>query len=198
MSAEASTPTSAVSSSTNSSDGLAKAALCRKPQLTNTRELRRSAHPELVEGASALASSRHEFLVRAEATRRRISVGTETLSSGRNFGLGRRAALPVPNLAVTSPILYPNGKLALTTTTTPLFEQCPTGVVDLVGFGTGTVNCSEGNMPLDTPLAPTAWSRKGTGATNACTDTNSNGADFELRTPSPKNTSSAVNACSRP
>ncbi len=66
------------------------------------------------------------------------------------------------------------GKFALVSSTTTLNGSCPTtGVIDLLGYGTGT-NCFEGTGTAPAPSTTTALRRAGFG----CTDTNNNNADF--------------------
>ena len=80
------------------------------------------------------------------------------------------------------------GKVALVASTTPLQAKCPTGAIDLVGYG--ATNCSEGSTA---PAAQNNRSivRAGTG----CTDSNNNGADFATSTPAPRNSSTAAFLC---
>lgn len=83
------------------------------------------------------------------------------------------------------------GKVALSNTTTAFTVVNPSGaaLVDLVGYGS-TANFSEGNAPTGTLGNLTAALRKG----NGCTDTDNNGADFEVLAPNPRNTS-VILAC---
>ncbi|MBX9737705.1 MAG: DUF11 domain-containing protein, partial [Phycisphaerales bacterium] len=66
------------------------------------------------------------------------------------------------------------GKFALVDNTTTLTVSCPTvGIIDFVGYGTGT-NCFEGAGVAPSLSTTTAGRRAGFG----CTDTNNNSADF--------------------
>ncbi len=66
------------------------------------------------------------------------------------------------------------GKFALVDNTTTLTGACPTvGIIDFVGYGTGT-NCFEGAGVAPSLSTTTAGRRAGFG----CTDTNDNSADF--------------------
>jgi len=83
------------------------------------------------------------------------------------------------------------GKVALSNTTTAFAVANPSGaaLVDLVGYGS-TANFSEGGTPTGTLANATAALRKN----NGCTDTDNNGADFEVLAPSPRNTA-VIQAC---
>lgn len=85
------------------------------------------------------------------------------------------------------------GKVALVNNSTTLpAVACPTGsgIVDFVGFGSGT-NCFEGTGPTATLSSILAAIRANAG----CTDTNSNAADFAAATPTPRNSSTPANTC---
>ena len=84
-----------------------------------------------------------------------------------------------------------NGRLALVNFSTALPAGCPTGsgIIDVVGFGTG--NCYEGSAAIPALTATTAGFRINGG----CTDTNNNSTDFTTATPAPRNSSTAVNTC---
>src|SRR5438132_1016578 len=83
------------------------------------------------------------------------------------------------------------GKVLVASTTTPFNVGCPSGtnVIDVVGYGSGAT-CSE-TSPASAPSTTTADLR----ATDGCTDTNNNSADFTAGAPSPRNTSSPLNKC---
>ena len=86
----------------------------------------------------------------------------------------------IPNLSQT------NGKLALVNSTVQLpAQECPSdaSIVDLVGYG--SANCFEG-APTPVLSRTTAGIRDGEG----CNDSDNNSNDF-----TPRNTSSATNAC---
>ena len=85
------------------------------------------------------------------------------------------------------------GKVGLVSSQDTLSGACPTaGVVDLVGYGTGT-NCSEG-APTATLSNTTAGLRRGGG----CVETDQNSTDFAVAAPAPRNTGSVRNVCDSP
>jgi endonuclease G len=107
--------------------------------------------------------------------------------SGSPCGIG----LPPTDTAGTIAMALGAGKVALVNATTTLTGSCPTGgVIDFVGFGTGT-NCVEGTGPTATLSNTTSASRAGAG----CTETDNNSADFASGTPTPRNTSSPLAPC---
>src|SRR5207253_10721351 len=67
-------------------------------------------------------------------------------------------------------------------------------LLDFVGYGT-TANCREGSTTSDNAGAPSATT-SGMRKLSGCQDTGNNNTDFSVGTPSPRNTSSATNACS--
>jgi hypothetical protein len=83
------------------------------------------------------------------------------------------------------------GKVVIASTTTAFSGACPTGanVIDLVGYGT-TANCSE-TSPAPAPSTTTADLR----ASDGCTDTGNNSADFSAGPPNPRNTATPTNRC---
>lgn len=102
------------------------------------------------------------------------------------------AALPTPDATASPDIAMSgsNGRVALVNGTTPLVA-CPSSgsYIDFVGYGSST--CYEGSAataPLSSTLAAI---RKN----NGCTDTDNNGADFDVTTPAPRNSSSPVVTC---
>lgn len=100
-------------------------------------------------------------------------------------------ALPTPDLTGGISMAAGAGKVALVANQTPLAGTCPTGVVDFVGYGTGT-NCYEGTTgPTATINTTNAAFRKGDG----CTDTDDNAADFTVKAASPRNSASPANPC---
>jgi len=110
------------------------------------------------------------------------------------------AALPPPDVTDSTPINMSGtgGKVALVNTTTPLgcngsaASPCSAAalatIVDLVGYD--GANFFEG-APAPTLSNTTAAIRKNEG----CTETDSNAADFEALTPSPRNTASPFHFC---
>ena len=83
-----------------------------------------------------------------------------TLAPGQGFlvqesGGANGAALPTPDATGTLSMAAGAGKVALAATTTALTGSCPGGLVDFVGYGTGT-NCFEGSGPTGTISATSA------------------------------------------
>lgn len=112
-------------------------------------------------------------------------------TTGTSYTPDLSATLSGATLASTA------GKVALTSTTALLAGACPwpaATIVDFVGYGT-TANCREGAAVADN--AP-GGSTTGAGQTahRRCaglTDADANAADFELRPPVPRNSSSPAN-----
>jgi hypothetical protein len=89
-----------------------------------------------------------------------------------------------------------SGKVAFTSSSTALSGSCPTAdsIVDFVGYG--TANCAAGNMAAPTLSASHAALRgSSSGASEACTDTAVNGADFTAGAPLLHGSMSNVCAC---
>jgi hypothetical protein len=82
------------------------------------------------------------------------------------------------------------GKVALTSSTMALSGTCPSGTVDLVGFGTGA-SCFEGSGAAPAPSTTTSLQRVGAG----CVDTTSNAMDFMAATPVPRNSAATAVNC---
>lgn len=97
-------------------------------------------------------------------------------------GSGGTVDLPTPNAIGTIAMSGTAGKVALSSSDTTLSGSCPSGLVDLVGFGLAT-NCSE-TSPTPNLSNTTAALRNGNGAT----DTDNNLADFTIGAPNPRNT----------
>ena len=106
-------------------------------------------------------------------------------------GTGGTATTVAADKIGTIPMAGGAGKVALSNTTAAFAVANPSGaaLVDLVGYG-GTANFSEGGTPTGTLANATAALRKN----NGCTDTDNNGADFEVLAPSPRNTA-VIQAC---
>jgi len=105
--------------------------------------------------------------------------------------------LPTEDFISTISLSSTTGKVILVNNTTAETAANPTGsqIIDKVGYGTNitTTTGYEGSSPTGTLLSnTTAAFRK----LNGCTDTDSNSSDFEVGTPSPRNSSSPVNLCS--
>jgi predicted extracellular nuclease len=99
-------------------------------------------------------------------------------------GLACGSPLPTPDASGSIPMAAGAGKVALlnSRTTITTGTSCPsTGVIDLVGYGTGT-NCFEGTGPTGTISASTAALRAADGGT----DTDSNSDDFTVGAPNPR------------
>jgi uncharacterized protein len=103
-------------------------------------------------------------------------------------GAGGTTSLPTPDATGTIAMAATAGKVALVSSQTAL-SGCPSGLVDLVGFGS-TANCSE-SAPTPAPSNTTAVLR----ANGGCTDTNNNAADFAAGPPNPRNASSPTHSC---
>lgn len=122
-----------------------------------------------------------------------------TLQPGQYFlvqeaqGIGGTTNLPTPDATGTIPMSATAGKIAVRASTTVITVGCPVsgqGVVDFVGYGTGT-DCFEGTGPTATLSNTTAALRAGMG----CTDSDDNANDFSTGAPNPRNTSSTLNPC---
>ncbi len=110
-----------------------------------------------------------------------------------NFGANGVSPLPTPDATGTIVLSATAAKVALVNSTTALTGACPSNVIgansiiDFVGYGT-TANCNEtANAPA--PSTTTADIRNGGGNT----ETDNNSTDFQASTPTPRNTSSALN-----
>jgi Lamin Tail Domain/Calx-beta domain len=111
------------------------------------------------------------------------------------LGSGGSSGSPVPADFGGIPIaLGSAGKIALTRPGTTNFSgTCPlsdSGLADLVGFGS-TANCFEGPGPTPNLSNTAAAVRK----SNGCVDTDNNSDDFQLASPTPRNSSSPNNSC---
>ncbi|HYP14908.1 MAG TPA: lamin tail domain-containing protein, partial [Bryobacteraceae bacterium] len=122
-----------------------------------------------------------------------------TIQPGRYFlvqqaaGAGGTSDLPRPDATGTIPVGSTAGKVALARVVTPLSGARPSdGVMDLVGYG--AANGFEGSGPTPALTNTTALLRR----RNGCTDTNDNTADFQIGSPSPRNSSAAGVDCSAP
>ncbi|MCZ7569222.1 MAG: ExeM/NucH family extracellular endonuclease [Ardenticatenaceae bacterium] len=116
-------------------------------------------------------------------------------------GSGRNAPLPAPDVIDSTPINMSatGGKVALTNTTTPLgcnggSTPCPptalAAIVDLVGYDGATFFEGSGAAPAGSNTAAVLR------ASNGCTDTDNNAADFTTGAPIPRTTASPLNPCS--
>jgi hypothetical protein len=111
-------------------------------------------------------------------------------------GAGGTTDLPTPDATGAIAMSATAGKVALVTNTTalPCGSSCATdaNVRDFVGYGT-TANNFEGAGPTPAPSNTAAVLR----ASNGCTDTDNNAADFAAGAPNPRN-SSTVSPCGAP
>ncbi len=101
--------------------------------------------------------------------------------------------LPTPDATGTFAMSATAAKVALVNSTTLLTGSCPlgAGVVDFVGYGSGT-NCFEGSGVAPTISNTTSNARNGGG----CVDTDNNSADFTATsTIVPHNSTSPSNPC---
>ncbi|MFN7939468.1 MAG: lamin tail domain-containing protein [Bryobacteraceae bacterium] len=123
-----------------------------------------------------------------------------TLAPGQYYliqqsaGAGGTENLPAADVSGQINMSATAGKVALVNSRTAIASgvTCPTaGVVDFVGFGTGT-NCFEGSAPTALLSNTTAALRKD----NGCTDNGSNNTDFSVLAPNPRNTQSPFVSCS--
>ncbi|MFZ4856659.1 MAG: MBG domain-containing protein [Desulfuromonadaceae bacterium] len=107
--------------------------------------------------------------------------------------------LPTPDATGTIAMGGTAGKVALVTNQTALTAVCggtcaSNAVVrDYVGFGTTATNF-EGTGPTPAPSNTTAVLRAG----NGCSDTDVNSTDFATGAVNPRNTATALNACTVP
>jgi len=106
-------------------------------------------------------------------------------------GAGGSVDLPAPDAVGTIAMSASAGKVALVNSIVALTGTSPSGptVVDLVGFG--SANGFEGGGAAPGLSNTNAALRK----SNGCIDVNDNASDFATGAPSPRNTSSAINAC---
>ena len=104
-------------------------------------------------------------------------------------GAAGTVPLPVPDAVGTTAMSATAGKVALVASTTTLAGACPTGLVDLVGYGAST-NCFEGS-PAPGLGNPTAALR----ADGGCTDRDVNALDFAAGSPAPRNSVFAFHVC---
>src|SRR5205807_3552318 len=104
--------------------------------------------------------------------------------------------LPSPDLVpgTTIDLSASAGRVVLVNGTTALSRtSCPTGssILDFVGYGS-TAICPKGPTTSDNAGAPSATTsdqRK----VNGCQDSGNNNNDFSVLTPTPRNTSTAIN-----
>lgn len=103
------------------------------------------------------------------------------------------SALPTPD-AVAAPAIAmsgTSGRVAIVNGTTAV-TACPSGLVDLVGYGAST--CFEGAGATPALSSISAALRNN----NGCADTDNSSADFTAGPPAPRNSASAVFSCTGP
>lgn len=101
-------------------------------------------------------------------------------------------ALPTPDATGAISMASTRGKIALVNNQTALTGTCPSGLVDIVGWGVGT-NCYQGSGPAPAPSATQGVNRLG--SPEGCQDTPDNSLDFVLATPNPRNSATAKTPC---
>jgi len=148
-------------------------------------------------GASSvsLAGMSVQYAATTGSTWSTTALPAVTLAPGQYFlvqesGGANGAALPAADATGTISMAAGAGKVALSATTTALAGSCPSGLVDFVGYGTGT-NCFEGSGPTATISTTLAAFR----AVHGCTDTDANSSDFATGTPAPRNTAAPLAPC---
>jgi len=104
-------------------------------------------------------------------------------------GSGGTTALPAPDATGSISMSGSNGKVLLASSQSAFSGACPTGYVDLVGYG--SASCYEGSGATPALSNTTAALRAGEG----CTDTNDNAADFSTGAPAPRNGATAGAVC---
>ncbi|HKG45457.1 MAG TPA: lamin tail domain-containing protein [Pyrinomonadaceae bacterium] len=105
-------------------------------------------------------------------------------------GLPCGVALPAADATGTIAMAAGAGKVALSSSATPLSGSCVSCMVDLVGYGS-TASCFEGAGPTGATSNTTGALRKRGG----CFDSDNNNIDFSVSAPSPRNTASPANSC---
>ena len=131
----------------------------------------------------------------ASGTSWQVTALSGTLQPGHYYlvqeaaGTGGTTPLPTPDSTGGINMSGTAGKVALVNSTTALSGSCPTGFVDLVGFG--TANCFQGTGATPAPSNTTAVLRNN----NGCSNSSNNSADFAAGAPNPRNSSSASFTC---
>ncbi len=124
------------------------------------------------------------------------NIPTVTLQPGQYYlvqeasGTGGTVDL-TPDTTGTIAMSGSGAKVALVSSRTALAGASPSGatLVDLLGWG--AAGAYEGSAPAGGTANTTAVLRNEAG----CVDTDNNGADFTVATPTPRNTGSPLNAC---
>jgi Lamin Tail Domain/Bacterial Ig-like domain len=100
--------------------------------------------------------------------------------------------LPASDASSTINMSVTSGKLALVDTVTALSGTCPTGLVDLLGYG--SANCYEGSGAAPGGSSALSLIR----AADGCTDSDDNASDFTAAAPEPRNSASTDLLCTCP
>jgi hypothetical protein len=103
-------------------------------------------------------------------------------------GSGGTTPLPTPDATGVITMSATNAKVALVAGTAPLSGACPSGFVDLVGYG--SANCFEAAATPALSNTNAAIRRN-----NGCIDTDNNLNDFLVAGPIPRNSASPANSC---
>ncbi len=128
-----------------------------------------------------------------------VALPSVTLQPGQHYlvqlAAGTTVTTPLPVTADYSNssinMSGTTGRIYLASSITPLAGACSTSatIVDFVGYGT-SVTCFEGSR------GPAPSNATALGRTNQCVDTDQNGSDFAVITPSPRNSTSTITPCS--
>ena len=120
-----------------------------------------------------------------------------TIAPGRHYligegaGAGGTTPLPTPDASGSIAMSGTAGKVALVAVSSAITGTCPTGLVDLAGYGS-TASCFEGAGPTPNPNNNANSQNR---AGNGCVDTNNNASDFTNAAANPRNTASAATPC---
>jgi predicted extracellular nuclease len=102
-------------------------------------------------------------------------------------------ALPTPDFSSSAINMgAAAGKLAFVDDTAALSGACPTdNIIDIVGWGTSTTTCSEG----DVAPPPSPNTKSLSRAMNGCTDADDNSMDFAVVDVTPRNSATTPTPC---
>ena len=124
-----------------------------------------------------------------------VTALTGTIAAGGYYlvqeaaGTGGTVNLPTPDATGSIAMSGTNGKVVLVASSATLSGACPSGLIDVVGYGP-TASCSE-----TTPTPLTSNTTAAVRLNNGCTDTDNNSADFAIAAPTPRNSASAADTC---
>jgi len=130
----------------------------------------------------------------AAGTSWQVTALSGTLAAGQYYlvqeaqGAGGTTALPAPDATGAIAMSATAGKVALVNNATALVGACPSGIVDIIGYG--TANCSETAAAV--VLTNTTAALR---ADAGCQDAGNNSTDFSSATPAPRNTASPLHLC---